>query len=140
MDEIIFKQKLSRKSAITPTIISGFCALSCFFFFFFFSLPENIQSELVLSSLQLVLCRVEAVSVSPYIILMQIIHFWSFGITGLILSQFENRVPLKPVLWGLGGIAPLIFVFFNVFLASRESSVRTCFIFICSWCCVVWRP
>ena len=23
---------------------------------------------------------------------------WSFGIIGLILNQFENRVPLKPVL------------------------------------------
>ena len=34
--------------------------------------------------------------------------FWSvLGIIGLILSQFENRVPLKPVLGGVGSVAPL---------------------------------
>ena len=29
------------------------------------------------------------------------------GVIGLILSQFENRVPLKPVLGGVGSVAPL---------------------------------
>ena len=33
--------------------------------------------------------------------------FWSFGIIGLILSQFENRFPLKPVLGGVGSVALL---------------------------------
>ena len=33
--------------------------------------------------------------------------FWSFGIIGLILSQFEKRVPLKPVLGGVGSVASL---------------------------------
>ena len=31
----------------------------------------------------------------------------SFGITGLILSQFENRGPLKPVLGGVGSVSSL---------------------------------
>ena len=35
--------------------------------------------------------------------------FWSFGVIGFILSQFENKVLLKPVLgvgvgWGGGGV------------------------------------
>ena len=36
-------------------------------------LPKDLHSELILSSLQLVLCRVAIVNVSPYIIIMQII-------------------------------------------------------------------
>ena len=60
-------------------------------------LPENLHSELILSSLQLMLCRVAAVK------RLSVYHhnqcrlyiFWSFGIIGLILSQFENRVLLK---------------------------------------------
>ena len=31
-----------------------------------------------------------------------------FGIIGLNLSQFENRVPLKPVLVGVGSTIPLV--------------------------------
>ena len=64
--------------------------------------------------------------------------FWSFG---LILSQFENRVPLKQLLGGVGSVAwlncctwtdlikqNLLFLFFfDVFLASRGSSFRTYF-------------
>ena len=42
-------------------------------------------------------------NVSPY----RLYIFWPFGIIGLILSQFENRVPLKPVLGGVASIAPL---------------------------------
>ena len=33
--------------------------------------------------------------------------FWSFGIIGLIPIQFKNRVPLEPVLGGVGSVAPL---------------------------------
>ena len=66
-------------------------------------LSEDMHSELILSLLQLMLCRVAAVKrlsvqhhSADYI-------FLSFGIIWLILSQFENRVRLKPVLgaWAL---------------------------------------
>ena len=70
-------------------------------------LPEDIHSELILSSLQLVLCRVPAVKRLPVHHYSADYIFWSFGIIGLILSQFENRVPLKPVLGGVGSVAPL---------------------------------
>ena len=38
--------------------------------------------------------------VSPNIIIVysHYVYFGSFGITGLILSQFENKVPLEPML------------------------------------------
>ena len=54
--------------------------------------------------------------------------FWSFGIIGLILSQFEYRVPLKPVLgvggWGGGGrsVAPLHF-------CTRTDSIKPSLLF-----------
>ena len=63
--------------------------------------------------------------------------FWSFRIIGPILTQFENRVPPKPVLGGHGQCCTVTllhmyslnkteyFRFFDVFLASRESSFRT---------------
>ena len=42
------------------------------------------------------LCRVAAVKRPSYIIIVQIIYFLvHFDIIGLILSQFENSVPLK---------------------------------------------
>ena len=60
-------------------------------------LPEALHSELILSSLQLVLCSGAAVK-------RLLIHhhsadyiFLSFRITGFILSQFKRRVPLNPV-------------------------------------------
>ena len=69
--------------------------------------PVDLYSELILSSLQLLLCRVGTVKRlrvhdhnADYI-------FWSFGTIGIILSQFENRIPLKPVLGHLGTVAPL---------------------------------
>ena len=66
--------------------------------------PEDLHSELILSSMQLVLCREAAVKRLP-------VHhhyiFLSFRIIGLILSQFENRLPLKPVLRDVGSVAPL---------------------------------
>ena len=34
------------------------------------------------------------------------LNFMNLGIIGLILSQFENRVPLKLVLEGAGSVAP----------------------------------
>ena len=57
------------------------------------SLSGDLHSELILSSLQLVLCHVAAVKRLPYVIIEQIIYiFSSFWIFGLILSQFEKRV------------------------------------------------
>ena len=61
-------------------------------------LPENLHSELILSSLRLVLSHVTAVKHLPVLQHSADYIFWSFGIIGLILSQFENRVPLKLVL------------------------------------------
>ena len=70
-------------------------------------LPEDLHSELILTSLQLPLCRVAALKRAPYIIIVLIIFFWSFMIIWLMLKQFKNRVPLRPVL-GLGEeFAPL---------------------------------
>ena len=88
------------------------------------------------------LCRVAAVKHLPVHHHSADYMFWSFGIIGFILSQFENRVPLKPVLVGRGGgVAWAVlhhyvrlkkrvfcFRFFDVFLASRESSFRTYFV------------
>ena len=62
-----------------------FVSLMCFL------LPKDLPSQLTLASLRW--CCV----VWPYI------FFCSFDIIGLILSQFENRVLLKPVLAGVGG-------------------------------------
>ena len=65
---------------------------------------EDLHSELILSSLQLVLCRVADVKRLPvHHHSTDSIIFMSFGIIWLILSQYENRVPLKPVLRGGGG-------------------------------------
>ena len=68
-----------------------FVSLMCSLF-----LEENLHSELILSSLSLVLCRVAVVNRLPVHHHSAEYIFWSFGIIGLILSQFENRVPLKP--------------------------------------------
>ena len=61
-------------------------------------LPEDLHSELNLSLLQLVLCRVAAVKRLPIHQYSADYIFWSFRITGLIPSHFENRDPLKPLL------------------------------------------
>ena len=70
--------------------------------------PEYLRSELILSSLQLMLCRMAAVKrllvhhdSADSIFLVLCDFFW------LILSQFENRVPLKPVLGCVGSVALL---------------------------------
>ena len=73
----------------------------------FFLLPEDCHSELILSSLQLVSCRVAAVKRLPVHHHSPDYIFWSFWIIGLILSQFENRVPLKPALGGVSSVALL---------------------------------
>ena len=66
-------------------------------------LSKDLNSELIISLLQLVLCRVVGVKRVPIHHYSADYIFWSFGIIGLILSQFENRVPLKPVQgWGGG--------------------------------------
>ena len=44
------------------------------------------------------LCRVAAIKRIPVHHYSAHYIFWSFGIIGLIRSQFETRVPLKPVL------------------------------------------
>ena len=91
-------------------------------------LPEDLHSELILSSSHLALCRLPVQHHSEYYILL------SFGIIGLILCKFENRVPLKPVLGCSGQCSTitllhiyilLFFYFFDVFLASIGSSSRT---------------
>ena len=61
--------------------------------------------------------------------------FWSFEITDLIYSHFENTVLLKLVLWGVGGVAHFItgheqfqlnqvccFHFFGIFFDSKGSN------------------
>ena len=69
-----------------------------------FLLPEDRHSELILSSLQLVLCRVAAKKRLP--VHHHSADFLAFGIIGFILSQFEKRVSLKPVLGSVGSVAP----------------------------------
>ena len=76
------------KKTETAIFLSLICAL----------LPEDLHSQFILSSLQLVLCRVVAVKRLPVHHYSADYIFLSFGIIGLILSQFENRFPLKPVL------------------------------------------
>ena len=60
-----------------------FVSLICFL------LPENLLSEGILSSLQLVLCRLAAVKRLPVHHNNAGYFFWFFGITVLILSQFK---------------------------------------------------
>ena len=81
---------MNRLSKTEPAIfVSLMCSL----------LPKDLSSELILSSLQQVLCRVAAVKrLSVHHHSADYIFFRSFGIIGLILSQFENKVPLKPML------------------------------------------
>ena len=90
-----------------------------------------------------VLCRVAAVKRLPESHHSADYIFWSFRIIVLILSQFENRVLLKPVLGG-GARAVLhnyitahertqlkrvcYFRFFAVFFAFRGSLLRTYFL------------
>ena len=70
------------------------------------SQKDEDSSELILSSLQLVFCCVVVVKCIPVHHQSADYIFWSFGVIGLIPSQFENRVPLKLVLGGLGSGAP----------------------------------
>ena len=81
-----------------------YCNISCFL-----CVPcvQRIFIQNILYSLQLALCRVAIKKRLPvhhhsadYIV-------WPFGIIGLILSQFVNRVPLKPVPGSVGSVAPL---------------------------------
>ena len=64
--------------------------------------PEDFHSYFILSSLQLVMCRVAAIKRLPVNHHSADYELWSFEFIGLILSKFENRVPMKPVLWGFG--------------------------------------
>ena len=59
--------------------------------------PEDLNSELILSSLQLVLFRPAAIKRLPsHHHSADYLFSGPFGIISLILSEFENRVPLKP--------------------------------------------
>ena len=67
-------------------------------------LPKDFHSKRILSSLQLVLCRVKAVKrLLVHHNRADYIFSGPFGIIGHTLSQFENIVPLKPVLKGVRG-------------------------------------
>ena len=91
---------LLHKNRLNKTESAIFVSLMCF-------LPrEDLHSEVILSSLQLVLYREAAVKHLPIHHHSEGYIFLSPGISGLILSQFENRVPLNPVL-GVGSVAPL---------------------------------
>ena len=68
-----------------------FVNLMCFF------LPEDLHLER----------RVAAVKRLPVHRYSADYIFGSFWIIGFILNQFVNRVPLKPVLGGVGSVAPL---------------------------------
>ena len=71
-------------------------------------LPENLKSERILISLQLMLCRKAAVKcLHVYHLSADYIFSGPFGIIGLILNQFENKAPLKPVLGVVGRVALL---------------------------------
>ena len=48
--------------------------------------------------------------------------FWSFGIIGLTVSQFENRLPLKPVLGGCEQCCIITFLYMNR-LNKTESAI-----------------
>ena len=87
-------------------------------------LPDDLHSEFVLSSLQLVLRRVAAVKHLP-------VHHHSAdyifsvfsGIIWLILCQFENRVPLKPLLRGDGAVLP------HCITAHKQDSIKPSLLF-----------
>ena len=81
--------------------------------------PDDLNSELILSSLQLVLCHVVAVKSLP----LHLYIFYSFWIIELFLSQFENRVPLKPV---LGGVAEFSHRYIN---APKQTQLNRVFYF-----------
>ena len=85
---------------------------------------------------------VPSLNVSPYIFIVEIIYFLSFGIIGLIRSYFQKRLPLKPVLgaWALeltqyNRVCYLrLFVFFASYRTySYRSSYRTYFV-----CCITY--
>ena len=63
-----------------------------FVFLMRYLLPEDLHSELILSSLQLVFCSVAAVKRLPVHHHRGDYSFWSFEVTGLILNQFEIEI------------------------------------------------
>ena len=70
-------------------------------------LPEDLHSDLTLSLLHMVFGRVAAVKQLPvHHLSADYIFPGSFGIIELIPCQIENRLPLKPVLGGVGSVAP----------------------------------
>ena len=93
MFNLLYMNRLSKTGS--AIFVSLMCSL----------LSEDLYSKIILSSMQLALCHVAAVKHPPYIIIVQIIYFLDFWIIWLSLSQFENRVLLKPVLVGMGSVA-----------------------------------
>ena len=79
-------------NTLNKTESASFVSLMCSL------LPEDLYSELILSSLQLLLCRVAAVKRLPVHHHSADYIFWSFRVIGLILSHIKNIVPLGPVL------------------------------------------
>ena len=93
----------------------------------------NYLFRTYLSSLQLMSCRVAAVKVFLYIIIVQtLFFFWSFVVNGFILNHLETRFLLKPMLEGSATVVHFItgheqfqsnrvcfFLLFCVFLASK---------------------
>ena len=72
-------------------------------------LPDDLHSDLFLFLMQQVLCRVAAVIRLPvHHNSADYILSGTFWIIGLILSQFESKVSLKPVLGvGVGSVATI---------------------------------
>ena len=90
-----------------------FVSFMCSFF------PENLHSELILSSLQLVLYRLAAEKRLPVWHHSEgYIFSGPFGIIWLILSQFEKRSPLKPVLGGAWTVL-------HQFITAHEQTKKT---------------
>ena len=76
-------------------------------------LPEDLHSQLILSSLQLVLCRVAVVKRLPIRHHGADYIFWSFWVIGIILSQSETKALLKPVLEGRGQCCTITLLHMN---------------------------
>ena len=83
-----------------------FLSLMCFW------LPKDLHSELILSSLQLMLCRVAAVERLP-VHNHSADYIFSHFLIGLILSQFKRKSPLKPVLGGRGQYCTITLLHMN---------------------------
>ena len=108
----------------------------------------------VIDSLQLVLCLMAAVKRLPVHHHCADYIFWPFGIIWFILSHFENKSLLEPVLGSVTNVAYFstcheqtqlnrvcyFFCYFGEFLASKGFYHSKLIYLHCSWCYAVWRP